>query len=184
VQLEQIILGCKAKDEESLKQLVYRFSALLYTVCRRYAKDNQDAKDILQDGFIEIFASINTYDAAKGGLENWMKQIVARTAIKRYRKLYMVRETYDKDVNYSTGYESNIIEKMELEEVMKLITTLPLKYKQIFNLYVFEQYSHKEISNLLGINESSSRSRLSRARKILAEKMIFLYPDQKTSSLL
>lgn len=182
MQIEQIILGCKSKDEDSQKQLVIRYSSLLFTVCRRYAKDYHDAKDILQDGFIEIFNSMNNYDPAKGGLENWMKQIVARTAIRRYRKMYMVKETYDKDVSYSNGYESDIIDKMEIEELIEIIATLPEKYRQIFNLYVFEEYSHKEIGDLLGINESSSRSRLSRARKILIEKIDRLNPKVKLSN--
>jgi len=179
--LEQIILGCKAKKEDSQRELVYKYSPMLFTVCRRYSKDENDAKDILQDGFIEIFNSFNGYDAGKGGLENWMKKIVARTAIRRYRKMYMVRETYDKDINSNSSYESNIIDKMELEEILALITTLPEKYKQIFNLYIFEEYSHKEISEILGINVSSSRSRLSRARKLLVEKLAELYPNKKIS---
>ncbi len=183
MQIEQIILGCKSNDENSQKELVIRFSALLFTVCRRYARDYNDAKDILQDAFIEIFNSIHGYDPAKGGLENWMKQIVARTAIRRYRKMYMVRETYDKDVSYSNGYESNVIDKMELEDLIDLINTLPFKYKQIFNLYVFEEYSHSEIGKMLGLSESSSRSRLSRARKILIEKLSKLNPDFKLSNI-
>jgi len=183
VQTEQIILGCKSKDDNSQKELVLRFSALLFTVCRRYAKDYHDAKDILQDSFIEIFNSINGYDPAKGGLENWMKQIVARTAIRRYRKMYMVKETYDKDVSYSNGYESNVIDKLELEELIDLINTLPFKYKQIFNLYIFEEYSHNEIGEMLGLSESSSRSRLSRARKLLVGKLHKLYPNIKLSNI-
>lgn len=159
-----------------------RYSSLLFTVCRRYAKDYHDAKDILQDGFIEIFNSMKNYDPAKGGLENWMKQIIARTAIRRYRKMYMVKETYDKDVSYTNGYESNIVDKMEIEELIEIIATLPEKYRQIFNLYVFEEYSHKEIGDLLSINESSSRSRLSRARKILIEKIEKLNPKVKFSN--
>ena len=182
MQIEKIILGCKSKDENSQKELVNKYSSLLFTVCRRYAKDYHEAKDILQDGFIEIFNSFENFDPGKGGLENWMKQIVARTAIRRYRKMYMVKETYDKDVSYLKGYEPDIIDKMEIEELLKLITTLPEKYRQIFNLYVFEEYSHKEISAILGINESSSRSRLSRARKMLVEKLFKLNPNSKLSN--
>ena len=182
MQIEEIILGCKSGDEKSQKELVYRYSGLLFTVCRRYAKDYNDAKDILQDGFIEIFNSINNFDSAKGGLESWMRQIVARTAIRRYRKMYMVKETYDKDLSYMGHYESSVLDKMEIEELIEIINTLPEKYKQIFNLYVFEEYSHKEISDMLGINESSSRSRLSRARQMLFEKLERLYPDIKLSN--
>jgi len=183
VQIEKIILGCKSGDERSQRELVNQYSGLLFTLCRRYAKDINDAKDILQDGFIEIFKSIKSYDPAKGGLENWMKQIVARTAIRRYRKMYMVRETYDKKVDPYMRYESSIIDKMEIEKLLEIIMTLPFKYRQIFNLYVFEEYSHKEISEMLGINESSSRSRLSRARQMLLEKIKYLYPGFKISNI-
>ncbi len=183
MQIEEIILGCKSGDERSQRELVNQYSGLLFTLCRRYAKDINDAKDILQDGFIEIFKSIKSYDPAKGGLENWMKQIVARTAIRRYRKMYMVRETYDKKVDPSMRYESSIIDKMEIEKLLEIIMTLPFKYRQIFNLYVFEEYSHKEISEMLGINESSSRSRLSRARQMLLGKIKYLYPGFKISNI-
>ena len=177
MEIENIILGCKAGDEKSQRELVNRYSGLLFTVCRRYAKDFNDAKDILQDGFIEIFNSITNYDPAKGGLESWMKKIVARTAIRRYRKMYMVKESYDNDIDLQAQYESGIIDKMELEYLLEVITSLPFKYRQIFNLYVFEEYTHKEISEMLGINESSSRSRLSRARQMLLEKLEKLYPS-------
>lgn len=171
MQIEEIILGCKKNDEKSQKELVFRFSGLLYTVSRRYARNDHDASDILQDGFIEIFNSINTYDVSKGGLENWMKQIVARTAIRRYRKMYMLKETYDKEINDQTTVDSDIFDKLEIEEIMIHITSLPMKYKEIFNLYVFDEFSHQEISELLQIDESSSRSRLSRARKMLKDKL-------------
>ena len=183
MEIEKIILGCKAGDENSQRELVNRYSGLLFTVCRRYAKDFNDAKDILQDGFIEIFNSITKYDPAKGGLESWMKKIVARTAIRRYRKMYMVKETYDNNLDLQGQYESGIIEKMELEYLLEVITSLPFKYREIFNLYVFEEYSHKEISEMLGINESSSRSRLSRARQMLLEKLQKLYPDLSLTKL-
>ena len=177
MEIEKIILGCKAGDEKSQRELVNRYSGLLFTVCRRYAKDFNDAKDILQDGFIEIFNSITKFDPAKGGLESWMKKIVARTAIRRYRRMYMVKETYDNNIDTKGQYESGIIDRMELEYLLEVITSLPYKYRQIFNLYVFEEYSHKEISEMLGINESSSRSRLSRARQMLLEKLRKLYPN-------
>lgn len=172
MQIEEIILGCKKNDEKSQRELVFRFSGLLYTVSRRYARDEHDAYDILQDGFIEIFNSISTYDLSKGGLENWMKQIVARTAIRRYRKMYMIRETYDKEISDQAGEENDILDKLEIEEILDQIASLPVKYREIFNLYVFDEFSHLEISEMLNIDESSSRSRLSRARKMLKDHLL------------
>lgn len=178
--IEEIILGCKKNDEKCQKELVFKFSGLLFTVSRRYARNDHDASDILQDGFIEILNSFNTYDVSKGGLENWMKQIVARTAIRRYRKMYMLKETYDKEINEQTGEESDILNKLEIEEIMEHIASLPLKYKEIFNLYVFDEFSHQEISELLQIDESSSRSRLSRARKMLKDKLSLGFSSLKS----
>lgn len=178
--IEEIILGCKKNDEKCQKELVFKFSGLLFTVSRRYARNDHDASDILQDGFIEILNSFNTYDVSKGGLENWMKQIVARTAIRRYRKMYMLKETYDKEINEQTGEESDILNKLEIEEIMEHIASLPLKYKEIFNLYVFDEFSHQEISELLQIDESSSRARLSRARKMLKDKLSIGFSSLKS----
>jgi RNA polymerase sigma-70 factor (ECF subfamily) len=171
LQIEEIILGCKKNEDKSQRELVFRFSGLLFTVSRRYAKDENDACDILQDGFIEIFNSINSFDVSKGGLENWMKQIVARTAIRRYRKMYMVKETYDKEITDQSVEGTEILDKLEIEEIMVYIASLPVKYREIFNLYVFDEFSHQEISEMLKIDESSSRSRLSRARKMLKEQL-------------
>ena len=180
MELEELILGCKRKSEKFQKELVVRYSSLLFTVCKRYAKDKNDAMDILQDGFIEIFNSFQTFDISKGGLENWMRQIIARTALRRYRKMYMIKETYDKELD-DTFYDNyDILEKLEIEEILHHISTLPEKYREILNLYVFEDFSHKEISEMLKIDEVSSRSRLSRARKMLTEKLSHLYNHVNT----
>lgn len=175
METEELIIGCKKKSEKYQKELVLRYSSLLMTVCKRYSKDDHDAMDILQDGFIEIFNSFGTFDPSKGGLENWMRQIMARTALRRYRKLYMVKETYDKELFDSQFESPDVLDKLEVEEIMQHISNLPDKYKEILNLYVFEDFSHKEISEMLNIDEGSSRSRLSRARKLLIEKMSKIY---------
>lgn len=177
--VEEIILGCKRKDEKCQREMVFKYSSLLFTVCRRYARDQSDAEDILQDGFIEIFDSIKSYDMLKGGLEQWMKKIVARVAIHKYRKMYMIKETYDSDISEIENNESDILDKIEVEEILNQISKLPEKYKEVLNLYIFEDFSHKEIGELLGIEESSSRSRLTRGKKMLIENLNITDKDIK-----
>lgn len=139
-----------------------------------YAPDMDTAQDILQDGFIKIFRNMHKFEF-KGSFEGWMRRIIVNTALERFRKqhfLYPVSEItdYAEDVSYE-----DVLQQLSAEDLMNIIKELTPKYRMVFNLYAIEGYSHKEIGEMLNISEGTSKSNLSRARKILQEKIAVLY---------
>lgn len=167
---QEIINGCIRNDPKHQRLLVVTFSSMLLTVSRRYTPISADAEDILQDSFIKIFGAIKKFDSSRGSLEGWMRKIVINTALKRLNKKCF---THEKPVD---EFEEKQLAPaayghLQAEDVMTLINTLADGYRQVFNLAVVEGYSHKEIGEMLGIGESTSRSNLSKAKKILRTKL-------------
>jgi len=167
---QEIVKGCLKKESKYQHLLVVRYSPMLLTVSRRYTPQNIDPEDILQDAFIKIFGAIKQFDSKKGNLEIWMRKIVINTALKKLNKKCF---THEKSVDQFQDIQLAPVAYSHLEEedVMALINTLPDGYRQVFNLNVIEDYSHKEIGKLLDIKESTSRSNLSKAKKILRMKL-------------
>ena len=166
-----IIKGCQLKDAQCERLLVEKYAAILLTVSRRYARSREEAEDVLQDAFIKVFENIHQYRAERGTLEAWMRSIVIRTALRDYRKKYPNVESLDLLMHSFHTSEVNIIEKLEEEDLLAIIAELPNGYREVFNLYVIDGYSHKEIGQMLHINESSSRSQLARAKIMLRKKL-------------
>ena len=167
---KQLIADCQRGIKSSQYELVRRYSAMLMTVCRRYASDEAMAKDILQESLIRIFAQIDKY-REMGSFEAWMRKIAVRSALNWLDRRYVKREAFRVELDAQEAVEPLIIDHLETEEILKLVQQLPLGFRTVFNLYVMEGYSHKEIAELLDISESASRSQLSRARKLLQKKM-------------
>lgn len=153
----------------------------MYVVCRSYTQNEAEAEDVLHDGFLKIFDKIDSYKG-KGSFEGWMRRIFVNTALERYRKLskmYVVDEIKDTVVEVEEECESEISEK----ELLDIISSLSPQYKLVFNLYVFENLTHKEISEKLNISEGSSKSNLARARQILKSKVDALLKSRKSGGL-
>lgn len=150
------------------EQLYRLFSNKLFAVCLKYSSSYQQAEDNLQDAFLTIFKKISQYQD-KGSFEGWMKRIVINTALQRYRKqtlFEIIREDHLKEP------ELEIDEEMiPVDYLLKIIQELPDRYRQVFNMYVLDGYSHKEISEILKISIGTSKSNLARARNILKEKI-------------
>lgn len=168
---KQLILACRRGQKAAQFELVRRYSGMLMTVCRRYTPDHEMAKDILQESLIKIFEHIDNYKAI-GSFEAWMRKITARCALgwislKLNRQFSSVHELHD-DSKVTTG---EILENLACEDIIALVQNLPVGFRTVFNLYSIEGYSHKEISKMLDISESASRSQLSRARTILKKKI-------------
>ncbi len=141
----------------------------MFVVCRSYTKNTAEAEDVLHDGFIKIFDKIGMYKGA-GSFEGWMRRIFVNTALERYRKMskiYVVEEVKDTIIEIEEETVSEISEK----ELLLLINELSPQYKLVFNLYVLENLTHKEISKCLEISEGSSKSNLARARQTLKTKV-------------
>ena len=162
--LDRIIDKCKQGDRQAAEKIYQIFSAKMFALCLRFSKDRADAEDTLQDGFIKIFTSIGQY-TGKGSFEGWMN-----TAMEKFRKnspLQIVEELPEIEDNEDIDEEVSIPE----EVLADFVNQLPERYKMVFNLYVIEEMSHKDIAALLGINEGTSKSNLARAREILKRKV-------------
>lgn len=170
----QLIEGCKRQDRKS-QQLVYeKYARVMYGICLRYASEKEAAQDLLQDGFIKVFMNINSFEN-KGSFEGWMKRIFVNLALENIRK-DKTKKMYSDDIENVSDLD--IIDEAEgdtdgitEDELLKMVQELPQGYRSVFNLYAIEDYSHKEISEMLGIAEGTSRSQYIRARALLQEKI-------------
>jgi RNA polymerase sigma-70 factor (ECF subfamily) len=171
---KEIIKGCrkgKARCQERLYEMV---APLMYGLCLQYAGGEDDAKDIMQEGFIKVFNKIEQY-SGKGSIIGWIRRIMINTALEKYRTRVRTQSMDDRNVNIEEETEEEILDTLEAEEIIKIIQKLSPQYRMVFNLYAIEGYSHKEISELIGISEGTSKSNLSRARTILQKKLAGLY---------
>ena len=143
---------------------------MLFGISLKYSRNYQDAEDTLQDSFLIIFDKIKQYNN-KGSFEGWLKRIVINTALQKYRKknhLQLIKEVPDTEEVVEVDFEDT---HLDIGFLLKLVQELPDKYRLVFNLYVLDSYSHREISKMLNISEGTSKSNLSRARKKLKEKL-------------
>ena len=180
-QLKKIVKDCKAGKRDAQAKLFKLFSEKMFGVCLYYCKDYTAAEDILQDGFIKVFKSIKQFES-KGSFEGWIRRIMVNTALERYRKqhmLYAVNEIeyYTESLSYD-----DIIDSISAKDLLGFIQDLSPKYRMVFSLYAIEGYSHQEIGKKLGISEGTSKSNLSRARKILQNKVKENYGNINTKS--
>lgn len=162
--------GCLRNERKYQEQLYKVLSPKMMAVCMRYAKDRDEAQDIMQEGFVKLFKSLHNY-RGEGSLEGWIRRIMVHTAISRYRKaktMVLVDDFGENDQLSGPAYNNNTLETADL---MNLIQQLPGNYRSVFNMYAIEGYSHQEIGNSLGISELLSRATLCRARGILKTKL-------------
>lgn len=151
-------------------ELFRQHSGKLLAVCIRYTRHRMEAEDILQDAFIKIFKNLEKYEG-KGSFEGWMRRIAVNTALKNYNRSSFQKEKIGLEDYQENALAPEVIASLHEEELLKVIGELPTGYKAVFNLYVIEGYSHKEIADQLEIKESTSRSQLVKARKMLQVKI-------------
>ena len=167
-----IIKGCQRGIPEYQKALVMRYSPMLLTVGRRYSRDYDSAKDILQESFIKIFRALPNYRET-GSFQAWMRRIVINTALQLIDKSSYKNELPGLEMVDDPLLEPDAYSHLGAEELMKLIDGLPDGFREVFNLFVIDGFNHKEIAEQLEISESTSRSRLTRARKLLRKQFRF-----------
>lgn len=177
MEIEQIIQGCLKGDRISQKALFDRFSGKMLAVCSRYSRHVMEAEDLLQDGFIKVFTNLDQYKF-EGPFEQWIRRIMINNAIKNCHRKSFQNEYSVGDELPETFEDPEAINSMSERELLGLISELPDGYRMVFNLYAIEGFSHKEISESLKIEESTSRSQLVKARKVLQDKLLKL---QKTT---
>lgn len=170
-QLESIWKKCLNGDRKAQFALYQLFSKKMYAVCLRYAPDEQQAKDILQVGFIKVFQKGEHFES-KGSLEGWIRRIMVYTAIEQHRRNQMTTvESFDESHETIAGTMDST-DNVQYKDLLALIQLLPLGYRTIFNMYVIDGYSHREIAEKLQISEGNSKSQLSRARQWLQERLL------------
>jgi RNA polymerase sigma factor (sigma-70 family) len=167
--ISTLVNGCQKGQAAAQRVVVQQFAPWLMSVARRYARNREEAEDILQEAFILIFEKIHQFKADKGSFQGWMQRIVVNKAISHYRKFHFTHEAPTEVLPEQMDISGDVFSKLSMDELIELIASLPEGAKQVFNLYVFESYSHDEIAALLNIPSGTSRSLLSRARKILQD---------------
>lgn len=166
--LEQLISECKKQSATAQEALYRKYSGVLFGICLKYSPNRTEAEDNLQDSFITIFNRIEQYQG-KGSFEGWIKRVTVNTVLQKYRKKKIFDITDDQQIEQ----EEVVLETREvaLDFLLSIIQELPDRYRLVFNLYVLDGYSHKEIAEMLGISDGTSKSNLARARMILKTKV-------------
>jgi RNA polymerase sigma factor (sigma-70 family) len=167
---KELIEGCIREDRRCQMELFRRFAGKMMAVCRRYARHELEAEDILQDAFIKVFDNLDKFEF-KGSFEGWIRRIVVNTALKNFQRASFQKEQMGLESFDEQSLDPEAVSNLQEEELMDLISKLPDGYRVVFNLYVIEGFSHKEIADMLEIGESTSRSQLVKARKMLKEQI-------------
>ncbi len=168
---QNIIGRIKQKERGAEKALFVHFAPKVMTICRRYASQDAEAKDFLQECFLLIFSKIDQYDSAKGSFEGWIHRVSTNRILELYRKsTKQVKMTYP-DTLPEPILSQESFQMIPRQQILEAVQQLPQGYRQVFNLYIFEGWSHKQIGAALNIAETTSRSQLNRAKRILKNKL-------------
>jgi RNA polymerase sigma factor (sigma-70 family) len=163
-----LIEGCIRGDRRIQQELYQRFAPKMYAVCLRYAGNAEEAEDILQEGFIKIFNKISSF-RGEGSFEGWIRRIFVNTAIEQFRKKNYLKPITEVEENTVEGKYLSVLDTLAEKDIIQLVQQLSPGYRTVFNMYVVEGYTHKQISEILGISEGTSKSQLSRAKLILQD---------------
>jgi RNA polymerase sigma factor (sigma-70 family) len=163
-----LLEGCRRGDRKMQHELYNRFAPKMYGVCLRYAANAEGAEDILQEGFIKIFNKISSY-RGEGSFEGWIRRIFVNTAIEHFRKKTYLQPITETEENTVEGKYLSVLDSLAEKDIIQLVQQLSPGYRTVFNMYVVEGYSHKQIAEMLGISEGTSKSQLSRAKLILQD---------------
>jgi RNA polymerase sigma-70 factor (ECF subfamily) len=167
----ELVSRCLKGDSLAQKQFYDRFARQMLGVCFRYVQNLQEAEDVLQEGFIRAFRYMKDF-RNEGSLEGWLRRIMITTALNFIKKEIHVRNEEDVSMAYNeSSDQTDALQRMENNEIMDLIRQLSSGYRTVLNLFAIEGFSHKEIGELLGIEESTSRSQYARARQLLKKKI-------------
>lgn len=171
---QELAENCLRGDNKARRQLYECFADRMFAVCLRYAGNRALAEDLLHDGFLKIYESFDKYTwRGEGSLRAWMERVMVNTALQYFRKQDVLNQSVELE-NVPEVYsepDSADVAGISTQQLMSFVRELPVGYRTVFNLYVFEEKSHKEIARLLGIQEKSSASQLARAKALLAAKV-------------
>jgi len=166
----QKIRLCIEGNRMAQKELYEAYKVNLYVLCQRYFTDLEDAKDVLQEGFVKVFRDLHQYDEAKGHVSSWIKKVFVNTCLEKLRKKKIDFQKIEVN-DHEVVFDSGILSDLNLKDLTKMIQKLPTGYRTVFNLYVIEGYNHLEIADQLGISESTSKTQLMKAKNMLRIKL-------------
>jgi len=175
-----LIHGCLNGERRMQEELYRRFAPKMYAVCLRYAGNSEEAQDILQEGFIKIFKKLSSF-RGEGSFEGWIRRIFVNTSIEHFRRKNYLQPVTEREENTIEGKYLSVLDSLAEKDIMSLIQELSPGYRTVFNLYVIEGYTHKEIGDMLGISEGTSKSQLSRA-KVILQDLVRKFIDQKNDA--
>ncbi len=162
--LQLLIEGCLANDRRAQQKLFQQFAGWALTICRRYINTEEKAKEALNDGFLRVFTKINTYDSNKGSFKAWMARVFINCALTTTKREAFNNSFSPLSEMHVEPVSQDDFLKMDEEELLKFMKPMPMGYKTVFNMYIMDGYSHKEIGQSLNISEITSRSQLRKAK--------------------
>jgi RNA polymerase sigma factor (sigma-70 family) len=166
-----IIKGCKQQNRKAQEALYKAYYKAMMTICLRYTKNEDDAVEVLNNGFLKVFQHIQRYEPAQASLYTWIRTIVVNSCLDFIRKKNRTEKHQELSNATEVHVPAEVVSRMKASDLLMLIRSLPPSTGAVFNLYVIEGYSHKEIGGLLGISEGTSKWHLSEARKQLQQKI-------------
>jgi RNA polymerase sigma factor (sigma-70 family) len=171
-QLNQLIQHCIKGERHSQSKLYALLAPKMFAICLRYCKNREEAEETLQEGFMKVFENLQQFKFA-GSFEGWVRKIMVNCALQKFRgKSHLHAVVNIDDVKTEYGGNENISAQLGTKELLQMVQLLPSAYRMVFNLYVFEGMKHREIAELLGISEGTSKSNLSDARAILKKAVV------------
>lgn len=174
-----LISGCKEGNRRMQEELYRRLSPRMFAVCLRYAGNSEEAEDILQEGFIKVFKKLDSF-RSEGSFEGWVRRIFVNTAIEHFRRKRYLSPVTEKEENTIEAKFTSVLDELAEKDILALVQELSPGYRTVFNMYVVEGYTHKEIADMLGISEGTSKSQLSRAKVILQDMVRTFIDKQRT----
>ncbi|MCF8234784.1 MAG: sigma-70 family RNA polymerase sigma factor [Bacteroidales bacterium] len=176
------IEGCIENDPRAQSLLFKKYFHKMFGICLRFAKNPTDAEDILQEGFIKVFANLQTF-RSEGSLENWMRRIMINTSYNFYKRKYPPFSDMDFETLELPRYKNlDAIDQMSEKDILDLVDKLPEGYQRVFNMSAIEGYTHQEIGNKLKITKGTSKSQLNRAKTCLKKKLLSLLPPEELTT--
>lgn len=170
-----LIAGCVQGSRHMQHRLYQQYAPKMFGVCLRYAGNTEEAEDILQEGFIKVFKKISSF-RNEGSFEGWVRRIFVNTAIEHFRRKTYLQPIAEKEENTIEANYPDVLDALAAKDILSLVQQLSPGYRTVFNLYVVEGYTHRQIAQALGINEGTSKSQLSRAKFIL-QQLVKKYID-------
>ncbi|MGZ4096734.1 MAG: RNA polymerase sigma factor [Bacteroidia bacterium] len=181
----ELLRGCVANERAAQSKLYKKYERKMMSVCLRYSKNREEAEDTLTEGFMRVFEKLNTFKSA-GSLEGWIRRVIVNVAIEKYRRNrdhgVSLISVDSENTHIQISGSTDIVGNLNVKELMNLIQKLPPVYQMVFNLYVFEGLSHKEIAEQLNISEGTSKSNLYDAREWLKKRVTSITIERNIAS--